>query len=39
MNDKPEDKVELPNPLMYQILEMNLESLENISDDNNIEHG
>ena len=39
MNDKPEVKGELPDPLMFQILEMNLESLENISDDNNIEHG
>ena len=38
MNVKPEDKGELPDPLM-EILEMNLESIENISDDNIIEQG
>jgi hypothetical protein len=37
MTDKPEVKGELPDPLMFQILGMNIESLENISDDNNIE--
>ena len=39
MTDKPELKGELPDPLMFQILGMNLESLENISDDNIIEQG
>ena len=38
MNVKPEDKGEVPDPLL-EILEMNLESIENISDENIIEQG
>jgi len=38
MTVKPEEKAEVPDPLM-EILEMNLESIENISDDNIIEQG
>jgi hypothetical protein len=38
MTVKPEDKGEVPYPLM-EILEMNLESIENISDDNIIDQG